>query len=245
MTLFIDESVTAVNYTPEALCKQVFGYKRELKYITIHHWGAEGQSYDGVMNFLAGENSRQASIHFIAMDGRVNCLVSPTDVAWHAGNPLGQATSIGIECRPEATDGDYQTVAELVKWIRDNYGDLPLVPHNYWFNTSCPGKWDLDRIDRLARSIGSAPAPEPAPNSPALPPEVKLASRFMARTPETGDAVWLSDGIHRWHVADPKVYGDYVRLSKWGVLDIFKDGEVQNFSLSLLGAEVKDEPPAS
>jgi N-acetylmuramoyl-L-alanine amidase len=82
--------------------------------------------------------------------------------------------SVGIECRPEASDEDYQTVAELIAWLRDQYGDLPLKPHKSVYNTACPGQWDLDRLDRLARGtqapaatpatpiqLASAPAPQP------------------------------------------------------------------------------------
>jgi len=78
--------------------------------------------------------------------------VNPDDAAWHAGNAEGNATSIGIECRPEATDGDYQTIAELIRYLRGIYGDVPLRPHNSWSSTACPGDYDLDRLDSLARN---------------------------------------------------------------------------------------------
>jgi LysM repeat protein len=80
---------------------------------------------------------------------------------------------VTIELRPEASDEDYQTAAELIAWIRSEYGaDLPLKPHRQFYPTDCPGIWDLDRLDRMARAItaGSAPA---APVVPASPAEIK------------------------------------------------------------------------
>lgn len=158
-TMNIDESLTAKGYTPAAHVPRVFGRKRTIESITIHHWGVPGQTHDGVNNFFVN-GPGTTSAHFVASAGRVNCLVSPLDAAWHAGNAVGNATSIGIECRPEASDGDYETVAALVRYLRDEYGpDLPLIPHRNWQATQCPGIWDLDRINLMA-SGSTAIAPQ-------------------------------------------------------------------------------------
>ena len=63
----------------------------------------------------------------------------------------GNHESIGIECRPEATEGDYATVAALVADLRKVYGNVPLKRHKDWTSTACPGVWDIAKIDRLAR----------------------------------------------------------------------------------------------
>ncbi len=157
MTYTLDESHTSRNYTPATSVPAVFGYPRTVDYITIHHWGANGQQFDTVRDYLC-TNTTPTSAHFVAMDGQVACIVSPLDAAWHAGNARGNAQSIGIECHPEATDGDYQTIGELVAWLRTQYGDVPLVPHNYWTSTACPGDYDLNRIDTLARNTGTVTA---------------------------------------------------------------------------------------
>jgi hypothetical protein len=91
----------------------------------------------------------------VVQDGLVACIVSPDDCAFHAGNAEGNSHSIGIECRPEATDGDYATIAELIRDLRAIYGDIPLRPHNYWYNTACPGDYDLARLDSLARGTST------------------------------------------------------------------------------------------
>jgi len=152
----INESQTAKGYTPASLVPAAFGRPRAIGGIVIHHWGVRGQRHDDVVKFfVSGPGSTSA--HFVVSAGRIDCLVSPQDAAWHSGNAVGNATTIGIECRPEATDADYATVAELVRYLRDQYGSLPLSPHRQWNATACPGIWDLPRIDRLAGSAAINP----------------------------------------------------------------------------------------
>lgn len=185
------------NFTPAAQSMAVFGYARNIQAITIHHWGNKGQDFDTVVNFLCTNNT-PTSAHYVVMAGKVACIVNPADVAWHSGSAKGNATTIGIELHPEATDADYATAAELIKELRAVYGNLPLLPHNYWFSTACPGDWDLNRLDSLARSgaaapvaVASAPAPKPAP-APA--PQLWLrtitnASAFARVAPYSNAAV--------------------------------------------------------
>jgi len=145
----IDESKTAKGYTPAAQVPAAFGQPRTIEGVVIHHWGLPGQTHDGVVDFFVN-GPGETSAHFVVSAGRITCLVSPLDAAWHC--PGKNATHIGIECRPEATAADYATVAELVAWLRSEYGALPLSRHRDWYNTACPGVWDLGRIDALARS---------------------------------------------------------------------------------------------
>ncbi|GAT87959.1 lysin [Paenarthrobacter nicotinovorans] len=122
--------------------------------ITIHWWDKpeRNPSFQGTVDWLCREGTT-ASAHYVVEAGRVACIVSPDEVAWHAGdggNGPGNMTSIGIECNPRGSDGDYATVAELVRELRAAYGDLPLFPHRHWTTTECPGTYDLDRINQLA-----------------------------------------------------------------------------------------------
>lgn len=143
----INESFTAKGFTPAS---QVPG--RTIEHIDIHHWGERGQTHDGVVAFFCTTGPGQTSAHYVVSAGRIDCIVSDADVAWHSGVWSENLRSIGIECRPEATDEDYAAVAELVRVLRARYGDLPLHPHREFFPTACPGVWDLDRLDRLARA---------------------------------------------------------------------------------------------
>ena len=108
-------------------------------HIVMHHWGADGQNHQDVVNYLCriGGNS---SAHYVASAGRVTQLVHDYDRAWHAGSS-GNPRGIGIECRPEATREDFETVAHLIAAIREQWGDLPLVGHRDHMPTACPGRW--------------------------------------------------------------------------------------------------------
>ena len=122
--------------------------------ITIHWWDdpSKGPTFEGITAWLCNPAS-QVSAHYVVTgtDRRVACIVDPANIAWHAGNWVGNQTSIGIECDPRCRDEDYDVIAELVAELRKTYGDLPLRPHNSWTTTSCPGNYDLGRIDRMAR----------------------------------------------------------------------------------------------
>ncbi|WP_394253623.1 LysM peptidoglycan-binding domain-containing protein [Arthrobacter pityocampae] len=171
MNYIIDESLSDSEFTASLNVDGTFGVPRRIESITIHHWGSFGQTHDGVNDFFVNRNAN-TSAHFVVSDGRINCLVSPLNASWAAGNAYGNATSIHLECRPEATNGDYRTVAWLVKFLRDNYGaNLPLKHHREWSATACPGIWDLARVDREARAIGKVPAkPIAAPSAAAVAP---------------------------------------------------------------------------
>jgi len=147
----LQEQYTSKNQVPGANANTVWNRGvRKVSSITIHHWGNKGQQFGTVRDFLC-TNNVPTSAHYVVQDGLVACIVSPDDCAFHAGNAEGNSHSIGIECRPEATDGDYATIAELIRDLRGIYGDIPLVPHKYWYATACPGEYDLARLDSLAR----------------------------------------------------------------------------------------------
>lgn len=149
----------------------------QVKSLTIHHWGSRGQKFDNVVHWLCQKRAG-TSAHYVVEAGRVACIVDPDRRAWHAGNSRGNHESIGIECRPEATEGDYATVAALIADLRAVYGNLPLYPHRHWTSTACPGVWDLKKLDRLARDGAPAPVPAPKPSSGKL----KVDGRWGQKT---------------------------------------------------------------
>lgn len=165
MSYTMQEQYNSRNYTPAAQVQATFGYPHTIIGITIHHWGNKGQQFGTVRDYLC-TNTTPTSAHFVAMDGLVACIVSPLDAAWHAGNAQGNAQTIGIECRPEATDGDYATIAELIRYLRSQYGDIPLYRHADWTSTACPGDYDLVRLDKLARNGGTPTPTRPQTTKP-------------------------------------------------------------------------------
>jgi hypothetical protein len=168
--------------------------------IVIHHWGADGQTHQGVVDYLCRAHGN-SSAHYVASAGRVTQLVHDYDRAWHAGR-LGNPRGIGIECRPEMSDADFATVAGLIRAIRAQLGDLPLKGHRDFMNTDCPGRWyaRLGALDAAARG-GAAPAPAPAA--------------------ATGLAVdgWIGpDSVRAWQAAVGSPYRDGVisgQYSRW------------------------------
>lgn len=143
-----------------------------IKSITIHHWGSRGQKFDNVVHWLCQKRAG-TSAHYVVEAGKVACIVDPDRRAWHAGNSRGNHESIGIECRPEATAGDYATVAALVADLRAVYGNIPLKAHRDWTSTACPGAWNLSKIDRLARGSKPVGIPSGGTSVPAPKPAVK------------------------------------------------------------------------
>ncbi len=154
--------------------------------ITIHWWDdpSKHPSFDGVINtFVSG--ARQTSAHYVAEAGRVACLVDPDNRAWACGdgvnvNSGGNDKSISIECNPRQSDGDYDTIAQLIADLRSTYGDLPLYPHRHWSSTNCPGSYDLNRLDRLARQKRGQ-KPTATPTTPQKPAPAKKNVDTVAR----------------------------------------------------------------
>ena len=106
--------------------------------IVIHHWGATGQTFESVCSWF--ENPACAtSAHAVVEDGRVACLVAYDDTAYHAGDWNANLTSIGIECRPEMSDGDLETLCEYIADLWKLYGVMPLYGHKDFYATACPG----------------------------------------------------------------------------------------------------------
>lgn len=106
--------------------------------IIVHHWGADGQSFDAVVNWLCNPNA-QVSAHYVLQANKITQLVDLSNKAWHCVGKNGQ--SIGIECRPECTSGDRKTLAELIASIWKIYGKLPIYGHKDFNSTACPGRY--------------------------------------------------------------------------------------------------------
>ncbi|MGN0734106.1 MAG: amidase [Emergencia sp.] len=110
------------------------------KKIIIHHWGVDGQKFDNVVDWLCNLKAG-VSAHYVVEAGKVAKLMNDTDCAWHAGSKTQNTTSIGIECRPECTKADRETVIELVADLYAKHGVLPIVGHKDVAASACPGRW--------------------------------------------------------------------------------------------------------
>lgn len=134
--------------------------------IVIHHWGVDGQNFDDVCRFFAGGPGTSA--HYVVEAGKCAQLVEIKDIAWHAGDWGANSRSIGIECRPEMSDSDFETLAHVIADIETYYHKSFFIHgHKDFFNTACPGRY-YDRLDDLIKrvneieaGIDTAPAPLP------------------------------------------------------------------------------------
>lgn len=157
--------------------------RSKVRRIVIHHWDDPKRkpSLDGVLSWLTNPRSK-VSAHYVVSGRRVYRIVPESEVAWHARG--GNSYSIGIECDPMQQDETYETVAALIRDIRSRHGDIPLIRHRdvKGSSTTCPGTYDLARLDRLARgqsapAVGgkgmAKPVAKPAPKPAAKPACVK------------------------------------------------------------------------
>lgn len=151
--------------------------KGRIKYLVIHHWDDPKRkpSLDGVLSWLTTSRSK-VSAHYVVSGRRVYRLVPESMAAWHARG--GNSDSIGIECDPRQQDETYETVAALIREIRARHGDIPLVRHRdvKGSSTTCPGTYDLARLDRLARGKAAPAAGGKGMAKPVAKPASKPAS---------------------------------------------------------------------
>lgn len=176
--------------------------KRTIIAITIHHWGDpdDKPTFDGTVSWICRANGN-TSAHEVIEAGRVACLIDHSNASWACGHAQGNAQTISLELNPRASDGDYETAAERIADIRMMHGkDFPLLPHKHWTATACPGRYDLDRLDRLARKYQadkvalaggkvtpiSKPKPKPVKPKPRVWPKPKSG---LFWTVERGDTL--------------------------------------------------------
>nr|DAV90539.1 MAG TPA: N-acetylmuramoyl-L-alanine amidase [Caudoviricetes sp.] len=124
--------------------------------IMIHHWGVDGQRFENVCNFL--QKSPNSSAHFVVESGRCAQLVEIKDIAWHAGNWAANQRSIGIECRPEMSPEDFETVAQVIADLEVYYNrSFYINGHLDYYSTECPGRW-YSRLEDLIRRVNEIKA---------------------------------------------------------------------------------------
>jgi N-acetylmuramoyl-L-alanine amidase-like protein len=193
----VENQYNSPNFTPNSQVAAVFGRPRSIDYITIHWWGDpnQGPTYEGVVSWLCQPRAQVSAHDVITGTGRrVAVLVDYPNAAWHAGNSVGNATSLGFECDPRCRQEDYEAVAEDVADTWKYYGRMiPLRPHNSWTSTTCPGNYDLNKINAMAVALyNGAPAPKGASVE-----EVKQAYREVLEREADADGLnhYIASGM--------------------------------------------------
>lgn len=173
------------NYTPGRGGNSV-------QYIIVHWWNAPGQGDTFESTIRVFQNpERGASAHFVLEGGRVACVVSLDDTAWHAGNFGMNQKSIGIECNPRCSAGDRETLAQLIADIWKEYGrELPVIGHRDVVATQCPGTYYGFLPDIIVRAKhyymgGASPAEQEEEDMPQF---------------TDAEAAWLKD-LYKKHTA--------------------------------------------
>lgn len=173
-----------------------------IRYIVIHD--TEG-SFDGTVEWFQNPAAYTSSHYVIrSSDGHVTQMVRNSDIAWHAGNSLINARSIGIEHEGYGADGTgftdemYESSATLVRYLAAKY-HIPLdrqhilghddIANQKRFADSHwdPGPhWDWARYMRLLR------APQPLPGHALVTVDTDVA---LLRTGPSDDAPLIVDPV--------------------------------------------------
>lgn len=176
--------------------------------ITIHWWNipALAGTFEGTVKYLCRPDGN-SSAHYVVEAGRVACIVDPDARAWHAGDAIGNDTSIGIECHPRMSPADLETVAELICDLRKFYGDLPLYPHSHWTQTQCPGTYrdKLGWLDGRARQLAAQPSRRvPAAKKQSAAPQQKGTSKMlMIYLQDYASGNWVRDSGNLYAIFGP------------------------------------------
>ena len=137
--------------------------------IVVHHYGVMGSTYAGTIRTLT-KPTAAASAHFVIDAGKVAQLVALSDTAYHADNWPVNLCTIGIECPPECTPAQVDTLVTLIAGLYKCYGRvLPLSGHKDHAPTECPGRYYPMLQDIQARATAlwtSAVAPDPQQPAP-------------------------------------------------------------------------------
>ena len=171
--------------------------------IIIHHWGADGQTFESVVGWFTSP-SCPTSAHAVLEEGRVACMVDYGSTAYHAGNWEANLTSIGIECRPEMSSGDIETLCEYIADLWQTYGVLPIYGHKDFSPTACPGRY-YSKLDYIyARAMDyyndNADGNNKGDDSEAMKwdefaksEEYALLKRLVKNSKETKPSEWAKD----------------------------------------------------
>lgn len=199
-----------------------YGYGSGIDGITVHHWGSTGQKHANVVSWLRGyTGNRGSSAHYVVSDGLVTQLVDDSRASWHGGNNKANGTTIGIEMRPEMTDGDWETLVELCVNIERKHGSMKYYKHKDWKNTACPGKYS-SRIGELVKAVnaykktGKVPSTTGGGSSSGGSsygnPNAKheVGSRIMRKGSAGTDVQWLQKRLYKLgYTITPKKNGTF------------------------------------
>jgi len=160
----VESEVRAAIGTPYSqqyieLSKKRPGRKRTIKYIVIHNTANSTSTAQNEVDYLSNPNNTSSTSFHLAVDEHEIIEAIPvTEVAYHAGDRVGNQYGIGIEI---CESGDFQQTkahaAKLVAYLMKCY-DIPLSnvkAHKDFSGKDCP-RLMLDNWDAFLEQIQEA-----------------------------------------------------------------------------------------
>lgn len=133
--------------------------------IIPHHWGVDGQDHDNVAAYLGQYRpANPTSAHDVISADRVTEVVKWAYRAWHGRSANNDY--IGLECRPEMSAGDWQTLVERCADIERYYNkSMRYANHSDFVSTACPGRY-TSRLGELINAVNAELANAGTPVKP-------------------------------------------------------------------------------
>jgi hypothetical protein len=191
---------TAWDPAPAANYQPAHRKPGDIHYIVIH---VTDGSYAGAVAWFLNPQAHVSSHYVISREGDITQVVARRDIAWHSGNHLMNAESIGIEHEGMTddpagfTDAEYRASAHLVAWLAHVY-DIPIDRTHILGHSDVPDPtdptqgggidhhtdpgpyWDWTNYLRLVRKFARGPVIRPAIPMPKLTPVGIVRGRPVA-----------------------------------------------------------------
>ncbi|GHU76411.1 hypothetical protein FACS1894188_08890 [Clostridia bacterium] len=138
---------------------------KSISYITIHTTGNTNPNATAKMHAdyqFGGSGEREASWHYTVDKDEIWQSFEDISICWHAGDPTGNFSSIGIEICDndkskfvQACDNAAHLTAKLLK--KYNLPIENVKQHNYWSGKDCPkeiraGNWGVTWSEFLLKA---------------------------------------------------------------------------------------------
>lgn len=123
--------------------------------ITIHWTGELFHQSPSVVKKYWEREGNSASAHFIIKDEACLQCLPVHRVAYHCGNPTGNATSLGIEVIPQSELGEFSARSiETLRNLLFLFHPTPILRHYDWSGKDCPRFYlDEERWKQLLLAI--------------------------------------------------------------------------------------------
>lgn len=222
----------------------------------------------------ANTTAVEASWHWFADPIAIVSMVDPMKAAWHASeaNPMSEGfeqAGYARFSRAEWLTPEGRESIDNLAWILVQRMKANDIPHRWlttaeveavtkWGNRSIKGlclhrqidpetrtdpgdNYPFDVLDeRIRVHLGQAPAPAPTPTE-----EEDDEMFVIASDSAVGDGkIWIGNGSVRTHIPDPPTLKAMQDMASWGILKIYKNGEVQNLPQNALGVDLVEKVTA-